>query len=121
MALTPDAAARIQELLAERQTLKTTIEEATKRIDNFLTPQLVLELSVGGIKSTQVAALGKTWSCYINDNPGKQYLDRMKLVEAGVTNEQLKKGTSTAKSSVGVTVKEIGKKKEGNGEEEPPQ
>lgn len=111
MGLTADTLQKLEALVAERQQLKAWINFAEDKIKNEMDPTIIMELALAGIKSTEVSALGKRWSCYQTENKGREYLDRMKLVEAGVTNEQLKKGTSVSKGSFGVTVKEIG----GNG------
>ena len=115
---------RIQQLVNERQQLKLDIEYAKLRIEEYLDPQILIELAVAGEKSAQVQAVvtvmdkatgtvsnvNRKYSVYSSSSDGKQYLDRMKLVEAGVTASQLASGTLCSKGHVGVTVKEIGKK-----------
>jgi len=115
---------RIQQLVNERQQLKLDIEYAKLRIEEYLDPQILIELTVAGEKSAQVQAVvtvmdkatgtvsnvNRKYSVYSSSSDGKQYLDRMKLVEAGVTNAQLQAGTATGKGHTGITVREVGKK-----------
>lgn len=95
------------QLVEQRQRLKAEIAVAEAHIKDNLDPQILIALSVAGIKSTTVEALGKKWSTYIMTSTGKVSYPVMKLVSAGVTPEQLKKAETTSKGSTSIVVKEI--------------
>lgn len=107
---------QLQDLIAQRQTLKSEIDAKKHIIDTEMNATIKVIMDMLGTKSTHINALGKNWSVTISSGQ-KNQLVATKLLAAGVTEEQLLKGTKRGKPYTSVTVRDTAsrKKSDGNG------
>src|SRR6266481_879607 len=84
--------------VTERQERKAVIAENEELIKEGLDLAIGVLLAQLDLKSTTVKTDdNRLWSVYVVESPGRVTLDRTKLLLAGVTNEQLKRGESMSK------------------------
>lgn len=102
----------LTELIEIRQGMKREMDMMEDDIKNFINPAIGVKLALMDVSSVKINALDKQWSVVVA-NGQKTYINAIKLLEAGVSQAQIEKGTVRGKPYTSIVVKEI--KAKGNG------